>query len=161
MVWFFSAVVLLRPCSKLWLLFISSCLFLPLTPCLALTFLWYMAVKYWEGIKLYVASALLCDISCFSLCSHLHVFCNGPFTIIWTDFDFNGRNSRYHGRLLKSQFLGRVLGNFSNALGHICACVRLLLAAGNPPKWAVFLCIVSFCTVCVDKVHTGKFWKDI
>lgn len=144
MVWFFSAVVLLRPCSKLWLLFISSCLFLPLTPCLALLAveLWYMAVKYWEGIKLYVANVLLCDISCFSLCSHLHVFCNVPFTIIWTDFDFNGRNSRYHGRLLKSKFLGRVLGNFWNALGHICACVRLLLAQGIPPNELSF-CVLS------------------
>lgn len=34
-------------------------------------------------------------------------------------------------------------------------CVGLLLAAGNPPKGAVFLCIVSLRTSRVDRAHVG------
>lgn len=147
-------MVLHRPCSTLWLLFIFSCLFQPLTSHLALAFLlavelWYMTAKYLEEIKLYVAIVLLCYISCPYLCSHLLVFCNGLFT--FTRTNFNGRNSRYHGRLLRDKFLGRVAGNFSKTLDRAFLSDCSLLW-GVPEKELSVHCQLMYC-LCRKSTH--------
>lgn len=76
-------------------------------------------------------------------------FLKGLLTL--TQTDFNGRNSRYHDRLMGGKFLGRVLGNFSKTLKQrICAVCQVTFGCGGikknnntKTKSSVFLCIAS------------------